>query len=78
MSYWLLFTNAWMILVAQTYRHLLVVWPQTGAFWVGLGGALEGQNLEQEAVVCYQKALQTENLREDLLVYAKKRLRVLN
>ena len=65
-------------LAAQTYRNLLVVWPQTGAFWVGLGGALEGQNLQKEAVECYQRALKTETLREDLLAYAQKRLRTLN
>ena len=65
-------------LAAQTYRNLLVVWPQTGAFWVGLGGALEGQNLQKEAVECYQRALKTENLRKDLLAYAQKRLRTLN
>jgi len=65
-------------LAAQTYRNLLVAWPQTGAFWVGLGGALEGQNLQKEAVECYQRALKTENLRKDLLAYAQKRLRTLN
>ena len=65
-------------LAAQTYRNLLVAWPQTGAFWVGLGGALEGQNLQKEAVECYQRALETENLRKDLLAYAQKRLRTLN
>ena len=65
-------------LAAQTYRNLLVFWPQTGAFWVGLGGALEGQHLEKEAVECYQRALKTETLREDLLAYAQKRLRTLN
>jgi MSHA biogenesis protein MshN len=65
-------------LAAQTYRNLLVIWPQTGAFWVGLGGALEGQNLQKEAVECYQRALKTENLRKDLLAYAQKRLRTLN
>ena len=54
-------------LAAQAYRNLLVVWPQTGAFSVGLGGALEGQNLQKEAVECYQRALKTETLREDLL-----------
>ncbi|GEM_PF-3930552 len=61
-------------LAAQTYRNLLAVWPQTGAFWVGLGGALEGQNLFEEAVECYQRALNTKNLRQDLSRYAKKRL----
>jgi MSHA biogenesis protein MshN len=65
-------------LAAQTYRNLLVVWPQTGAFWVGLGGALEGQQLQKEAVECYQRAMKTENLRKDLLAYAQKRLRSLN
>lgn len=65
-------------LAAQTYRNLLVVWPQTGAFWVGLGGALEGQQLQKDAVECYQRALKTENLRKDLLAYAQKRLRTLN
>lgn len=65
-------------LAAQTYRNLLVAWPQTGAFWVGLGGALEGQNQPKSAVECYQKALQTKNLRKDLLAYAQKRLSVLN
>ena len=61
-------------LAAQTYRNLLVAWPQTGAFWVGLGGALEGQNLPEAAAECYQKALKTKNLRQDLSRYAKKRL----
>lgn len=65
-------------LAAQTYRNLLVAWPQTGAFWVGLGGALEGQHLSEEAVVCYQRALKTKDLRQDLSKYAKKRLRLLN
>jgi MSHA biogenesis protein MshN len=65
-------------LAAQTYRNLLVAWPQTGAFWVGLGGALEGQNLQKEAVECYQRALKTESPRKDLLAYAQKRLRALN
>ena len=65
-------------LAAQTYRNLLVTWPQTGAFWVGLGGALEGQNLPGEAVECYQKALKTKNLRQDLSRYAKKRLSLLD
>ena len=65
-------------LAAQTYRNLLVAWPQTGAFWVGLGGALEGQHLSAEAVVCYQRALKTKDLRQDLSRYAKKRLRLLN
>ncbi len=64
-------------LAAQTYRNLLVFWPQTGAFWVGLGGALEGQSLQKEAVECYQRALKTENLRKDLLAYAQKRLKTL-
>jgi Tfp pilus assembly protein PilF len=65
-------------LAAQTYRNLLVAWPQTGAFWVGLGGALEGQHLPKEAVVCYQRALKTKKLRLDLSQYAQKRLSVLN
>jgi tetratricopeptide (TPR) repeat protein len=64
-------------LAAQTYRNLLVAWPQTGAFWVGLGGALEGQHLSEEAVVCYQRALKSKKLRLDLSQYAKKRLSVL-
>lgn len=64
-------------LAAQTYRNLLVAWPQTGAFWVGLGGALEGQGLASEAAECYQKALKTARLRQDLLAYAKRRLSVL-
>lgn len=65
-------------LAAQTYRNLLVSWPQTGAFWVGLGSALEKQKLSEEAVVCYQKALETRNLRDDLSAFARKRLRLLN
>lgn len=65
-------------LAAQTYRNLLIAWPQTGAFWVGLGGALEGQKLPEEAIACYQRALKTKNLRKDLSQYAKKRLSVLN
>ncbi len=65
-------------LAAQTYRNLLVAWPQTGAFWVGLGGALESQHLSGDAVECYQKALKTKNLRQDLMAYARKRLSLLN
>lgn len=65
-------------LAAQTYRNLLVAWPQTGAFWVGLGSALEEQLLSEEAVVCYQRALKTKDLRLDLRQYAEKRLGQLN
>ncbi len=65
-------------LAAQTYRNLLIAWPQTGAFWVGLGSALEGQNLFQEAAVCYQRALKTMDLRQDLNHYAEERLSLLN
>lgn len=64
-------------LAAQTYRNLLVAWPQTGAFWVGLGSALEGQKLPQDAVECYKRALETKNLRQDLSAFAKKRLALL-
>jgi MSHA biogenesis protein MshN len=65
-------------LAAQTYRNLLVAWPQTGAFWVGLGGALERQRLPEEAIGCYRRALKTKNLRQDLSRYAKKRLSLLD
>ena len=65
-------------LTAQTYRNLLVAWPQTGAFWVGLGSALEGQGLPVEAVECYRRALATKNLRQDLSRFAEKRLQQLN
>jgi MSHA biogenesis protein MshN len=65
-------------LAAQTYRNLLVVWPQTGAFWVGLGSALESQKLPEAAVECYQKALETKNLRQDLSRFARSRLSLLN
>ncbi len=64
-------------LAAQTYRNLLVAWPQTGAFWVGLGGALESQRLPEEALICYQQALKTNNLRQDLSKYAQSRLSAL-
>jgi MSHA biogenesis protein MshN len=65
-------------LAAQTYRNLLVAWPQRGAYWVGLGGALEEQNLSAEAAVCYQRALETKDLSQDLRHYAGKRLSLLN
>lgn len=65
-------------LAAQTYRNLLVSWPQAGAFWVGLGSALEKQKLVDEAVKCYQTALKTNNLRQDLSDFSRKRLRLLN
>lgn len=61
-------------LAAQTYRNLLVAWPQTGAFWVGLGGALEAQRLSEEAMECYRRALATDNLRRDLNDFARRRL----
>lgn len=64
-------------LAAQTYRNLLVAWPQTGAFWVGLGSALENQELWDEAMDCYERALETKDLRDDLSRYAKRRLRQL-
>lgn len=64
-------------LAAQTYRNLLVAWPQTGAFWVGLGTALEGQNMSAEAVDCYERALKTDKLRDDLSLYARRRLSLL-
>ena len=65
-------------LAAQTYRNLLVAWPQTGAFWVGLGGALEAQRLPDEAMECYRRALATDNLRQDLNTFATRRLGQLN
>jgi MSHA biogenesis protein MshN len=65
-------------LAAQTYRNLLVAWPQRGAFWVGLGGALEEQRLSEEAVMCYQRALKTKDLSPDLKYSAEKRLSLLN
>ena len=65
-------------LAAQTYRNLLVAWPQRGAFWVGLGGALEEQRLSEEAAVCYQRALKTNDLSSDLKHSAEKRLSLLN
>lgn len=64
-------------LAAQTYRNLLVVWPQTGAFWVGLGSVLENQKLWKDAIDCYRRALKTDNLRDDLSAYARKRLKEL-
>ena len=65
-------------LAAQTYRNLLVAWPQRGAFWVGLGGALEEQRLSEEAALCYQRALKTKDLSPDLKHSAEKRLSLLN
>jgi MSHA biogenesis protein MshN len=65
-------------LAAQTYRNLLVAWPQRGAFWIGLGGALEEQRLSEEAIVCYQRALKTKDLSPDLKHSAEKRLSLLN
>lgn len=64
-------------LAAQTYRNLLVAWPQTGAFWVGLGSALETQDLPGEALECYRRALATNNLRQELRLFAEKRLLLL-
>jgi MSHA biogenesis protein MshN len=61
-------------LAAQTYRNLLVEWPKTGAFWVGLGGSLEGQGLPEAALDCYRRALKTEGLRQDLEAFARRRL----
>ena len=55
-----------------------MVVPETGAFWVGLGISLEGQGLPDEAMVCYRKALQAKNLRDDLNRYAEKRLELLD
>jgi len=65
-------------LTAETCRNLLVAWPQTGTVWVGLGSALERQNLPQDAVEYYRSALTTKNLRQDLGRYAEKRLQPLN
>jgi MSHA biogenesis protein MshN len=61
-------------LAAQTYRNLLVVWPQTGAFWIGLGSALEDQGLPGEARKAYEQALATHNLRKDLVAHVQARL----
>jgi MSHA biogenesis protein MshN len=61
-------------LAAQTYRNLLVAWPQTGAFWIGLGRALEAEGLPEEASKAYRQALATGQLREDLAIYAVTRL----
>jgi len=61
-------------LAAQTYRNLLVVWPQTGAFWVGLGSALEDQGLPGEARKAFERALAVGNLGDDLSSFARQRL----
>ena len=64
------------------YQHalivLLVVWQQTGVFWVGLGSAPVGQNLLQDAVAGSRCALTTKHLGQDLGRYAEKRLQQLN
>lgn len=61
-------------LAAQTYRNLLVAWPQTGAFWIGLGGALEAESLPGEARKAYRQALATQQLSDDLTIHAVTRL----
>jgi tetratricopeptide (TPR) repeat protein len=61
-------------LAAQTYRYLLAEYPTHGRYWASLGAAQEQQQLPDEAMASYQKALDTGNLGRELADQARGRL----
>ncbi len=61
-------------LAAQTYRNLLAAWPKAGAFWVGLGRALEKQGLLDDARKAYLQALAAGDLSDSLTQFVSQRL----
>lgn len=61
-------------LAAQTYRNLLTVWPKSGAFWAGLGRALDQQGDAAAARKAYLQALAAGDLPLTLAQFAEQRL----
>lgn len=62
---------------AQTYRALLAVKPEQAVWWMGLGIALEGASLEDQAQQAYRQAISRGGLSEGLQTYIRKRLAIL-
>lgn len=62
---------------AQTYRALLAVKPEQSVWWMGLGIALEGATLEDQAQQAYRQAISRGGLSSGLQTYIRQRLTVL-
>jgi len=62
---------------AQTYRALLAVKPEQSVWWMGLGIALEGATLENQAQQAYRQAISCGGLSSGLQTYIRQRLTVL-
>ena len=62
---------------AQTYRALLSVKPEQSVWWMGLGIALEGATLEDQAQQAYRQAISRGGLSSGLQTYIRQRLTVL-
>lgn len=59
------------------YRQLLLVFPENGTWWMGLGIALESNGQRTEAGDGYRRALATPGLRPELAQYVRQRLAAL-
>lgn len=62
---------------AQTYRALLAVKPEQAVWWMGLGIALEGATLEDQAQQAYRQAISRGGLSDGLQTFIRKRMAVL-
>ncbi len=62
---------------AGLYRRLVTLRPGAGAWWLGLGLALEGTGKLGQAAEAYRQALSTGSLPAASLTYVKQRLSVL-
>lgn len=61
----------------QTYRQLLAVKPGKATWWLGLGIALEGALLKDQARQAYGQALARGGLSSGVQTYIRQRLRAL-
>lgn len=61
----------------QTYHALLAVKPEQAVWWMGLGIALEGASLEDQAQQAYRQAISRGGLSDGLQTYIRKRLAIL-
>jgi MSHA biogenesis protein MshN len=62
---------------AHTYRALLAVKPDQALWWMGLGIALEGDSLQDQAQHAYRQAISRGGLSSGLQTYIRQRLAVL-
>lgn len=65
-------------LAAQLYRQIVMVQPNEGKWWVGLGAALDAQQQTNAAQEAYQRAAMLHTLDPNLQAFVDSRLSVTN